>query len=197
MRISKDKITISVVGAGSRSTGYLNALEKYYAGQFEVVAVADPDKARRDYYKERFSIKDENIFLGYEQFNKMDRLSDVVIIGTLDDIHFEPAISALEKGSVCEQVTACASGKCKLGEDDQRNLFFDCLVDESADLFCVVCGVCKPDCRHGRSRANESVVIHMYKKYGRSSRPLYYNSSKLTSVNFSFEPPSLRHSVFM
>ena len=98
MRISKDKITISVVGAGSRSTGYLNALEKYYAGQFEVVAVADPDKARRDYYKERFSIKDENIFLGYEQFNKMDRLSDVVIIGTLDDIHFEPAISALEKG---------------------------------------------------------------------------------------------------
>ena len=98
MRISKDKVTISVVGAGSRSTGYLNALEKYYAGQFEVVAVADPDQARRDYYKERFSIKDENIFLGYEQFNKVDRLSDVVIIGTLDDIHFEPAISALEKG---------------------------------------------------------------------------------------------------
>lgn len=98
MRISKDKITISVVGAGSRSTGYLNALEKYYAGQFEVVAVADPDKARRDYYKERFSIPDENIFLGYEEFDRVDRLSDVVIIGTLDDIHFDPAISALEKG---------------------------------------------------------------------------------------------------
>ena len=98
MRLSKDIVTISIVGAGSRATGYINALEKYYHGKFTVVAVADPDIKKRKYYQEKYNIKEENLFNGYAEFNKMPRLSDVVIIGTLDDIHFEPAISALEKG---------------------------------------------------------------------------------------------------
>ena len=100
MRISKDQVTISIVGAGSRATGYINALEKYYHGMFTVVAVADPDEKKRRYYQERYNIKEENLFNGYAEFNKMPRLSDVVIIGTLDDIHFEPAISALEKDMI-------------------------------------------------------------------------------------------------
>ena len=51
MRISKDIVTISIVGAGSRATGYINALEKYYSGKFKVVAVADPVKSKRDYFQ--------------------------------------------------------------------------------------------------------------------------------------------------
>lgn len=98
MRISKDKITISIVGAGSRAGGYINALEKYYHGQFEVVAVAEPNPKRRAFYQEKYQIKDENVFCGYQEFNQKPRLSDVVIISTLDDMHFEPAISALNKG---------------------------------------------------------------------------------------------------
>ena len=39
MRISKDIVTISIVGAGSRSTGYINALEKYYHGKFNSQSV--------------------------------------------------------------------------------------------------------------------------------------------------------------
>ena len=98
MKISKSVVTISIVGAGSRATGYINALEKYYHGLFNVVAVADPDEKKRKYYQEKYNIDEKLLFPGYKEFNQMPRLSDVVIIGTLDDIHFEPAICALEKG---------------------------------------------------------------------------------------------------
>ena len=58
MRLSKDIVTISIVGAGSRATGYINALEKYYHGKFTVVAVADPDIKKRKYYQEKYNIKE-------------------------------------------------------------------------------------------------------------------------------------------
>ena len=56
MRISKDIVTISIVCAGSRATGYINALEKYYSGKFKVVAVADLDKSKRDYFQKIYDI---------------------------------------------------------------------------------------------------------------------------------------------
>ena len=57
MRRSKDIVTISIVGAGSRATGYINALEKYYHGKFTVVAVADPDVNKRKYYQEKYVLR--------------------------------------------------------------------------------------------------------------------------------------------
>ena len=97
MRISKDIVTISIVGAGSRSTGYINALEKYYHGKFKVVAVADPIKSKRDYFQKIYNIPEDNLFENYQEFNKQDRLSDVVIIGTLDLILEKPISMSLEE----------------------------------------------------------------------------------------------------
>jgi hypothetical protein len=100
MRLTKphEKITISVVGAGSRAGAYLNALERYYPGQFRVVAVAEPRKTQQELYREKYQIPEEMIFDGYEEFNKQPRLSDVVLIATLDDAHFQPTMAAIEKG---------------------------------------------------------------------------------------------------
>lgn len=98
MRLNSGKVTFSIIGAGARSTNYIKALEERYHGNFEVVAIAEPNKNKRDYFVQKYNIKEENVFDDYRQFNEKDRLSDVVIIGTLDDMHFEPAISALEKG---------------------------------------------------------------------------------------------------
>lgn len=101
MRISKDNepITFAVVGAGERTECYLAALDKFYPNDYKVVAVADPDINKQKDYKRRFNIKDENIFDGYESFVKVkSRLADVVIIATLDDMHFIPAMSSIELG---------------------------------------------------------------------------------------------------
>ena len=98
MRISKDVVTFSIVGAGARSTNYVKALVQRYAGKFKIVAIAEPNKEKREGFVKQFNIPEENVFEDYREFNKKERLSDVVIIGTLDDMHYEPAVSALEKG---------------------------------------------------------------------------------------------------
>ena len=88
MRVSKEKVTFSIVGAGARSTNYIKALEERYHDKFSIVAIAEPNKSKRDYFVEKYNIPEENIFDDYREFNEKDRLSDVVIIGTLDDMHF-------------------------------------------------------------------------------------------------------------
>ncbi len=100
MRLTKqdEKITISIIGAGSRAGGYINALETYYSDKFTVVAIAEPKKNLQDYYRNKYNIKEEMIFDSYEDFVKMPRLSDVVIIATLDDMHYLPCIEAIKKG---------------------------------------------------------------------------------------------------
>lgn len=94
----QDLITISIVGAGSRAGAYINALEANYHGKFTVVAIAEPRLERQQYFKEKYNIPSNMIFGGYEEFIKMPRLSDVVIIATLDDMHYVPVMDAIKKG---------------------------------------------------------------------------------------------------
>ena len=37
MRVSKEKVTFSIVGAGARSTNYIKALEERYHDKFSIV----------------------------------------------------------------------------------------------------------------------------------------------------------------
>jgi hypothetical protein len=91
-------MTISIVGAGSRAGAYLNALEANYHDLFKVVAIAEPRKSQKNYYKTKYGLSDDMIFSGYDEFVKQPRLSDVVIIATLDDKHYIPAMKAIEAG---------------------------------------------------------------------------------------------------
>src|SRR5690554_2861160 len=100
MRISKptDKVTFSIVGAGNRAGAYIEMLERHYKGLYDVVAVFDPDKIQQEKYRKTYHLKDNQIFNSLEDFIKLPRLSDVVIIATLDTQHYDPTISALELG---------------------------------------------------------------------------------------------------
>lgn len=100
MRMTKEteKITISVVGAGNRADIYLDELKKRYPNDFVINGFFDPNPKRKEYFKNKYNVKEENCFKGIDDFIKMDRISDVVIIATLDDMHFQPTIHALKKG---------------------------------------------------------------------------------------------------
>jgi predicted dehydrogenase len=93
-----DKVTISVVGAGNRASAYLEMMARHYENLYEVVAIFDPDKKTQQRYKDRYQLNDNQLFNGLDEFIKMERISDVVIIATLDDLHLEPTIAALDKG---------------------------------------------------------------------------------------------------
>lgn len=100
MRITQatQPITITVVGAGHRADQYLEAMQKFYPGKFEVVSIFEPSEVRQKHFKEKYSVK-EIYKGGYEDFLKIDkRLTDFVIIGTNDDMHYLPAKHALLLG---------------------------------------------------------------------------------------------------
>ena len=92
------KITVAIAGLGSRGLDtYARCLEKY-PDRAELVAVADIRPDRVAVAAERYHIALEGCYDSVESMLKADRLADVLFICTPDDLHYAPAIAALEKG---------------------------------------------------------------------------------------------------
>ncbi len=91
------KVSFIVLGAGNRG----NAYTKYALNnpdKMEVVGVAEPVDARRIAFKERFNIPEENVVKDWRELMERPKMADAVIISTQDQMHFEPAMMAIEKG---------------------------------------------------------------------------------------------------
>ncbi|CAG8843774.1 26718_t:CDS:2, partial [Gigaspora margarita] len=84
-------ITISIVGAGQRGSLYANyaKIEPKWA---QIVAVAEPVEHRRNMMAQLYNIPKENVFADWEEMIKRPKLSDAVVIATLDDLHVKPAV---------------------------------------------------------------------------------------------------------
>ncbi|CAG8587165.1 7062_t:CDS:10 [Gigaspora margarita] len=89
-------ITVSIVGAGQRGTGYAyyTILEPQWA---KVVAVAEPVDIRRNRMVKLYNIPEENVFKDWKEMIERPKLSDAVVIATLDDLHVEPAVAFANK----------------------------------------------------------------------------------------------------
>lgn len=94
----RNKVSISVVGAGDRGKDSYALYALDYPEDLEIVAVAEPNEAKRNEFVKVHNIKEENIFTSWEELLECDRLSDGIIIATQDDMHFKPTKIALEKG---------------------------------------------------------------------------------------------------
>lgn len=91
------KIRLALAGAGMRGRTYTDyALE--HPDQFEVVAVAEPVAHKRDYIASRHHIAPENCFPGYKELLEQPKLADALLICTMDELHYEPAMKAIELG---------------------------------------------------------------------------------------------------
>ncbi|CAG8661460.1 19278_t:CDS:10 [Cetraspora pellucida] len=89
-------ITISIVGAGQRGSGYAyyTKIEPQWA---KVVAVAEPVDFRRNKMAKLYNIPEENVFTDWKEMIKCPKLSDAVVIATLDELHVEPAVAFANK----------------------------------------------------------------------------------------------------
>ena len=92
------KTTVAIAGLGSRGLEtYARCLEKY-PERVELVAVADIRPDRVAVAAQRYHIAPDMCFDSVESMLKADKLADVMFICTPDDLHYAPAIGALEKG---------------------------------------------------------------------------------------------------
>ena len=89
--------SVILCGAGLRGTAYTNIMKKH-PDQFRVIAVAEPDEGRRNFIAAEHGISPENCFSSWEEVLARPKFADLVMICTMDQMHYHPAILAIEKG---------------------------------------------------------------------------------------------------
>ncbi|MBK9256324.1 MAG: Gfo/Idh/MocA family oxidoreductase [Saprospiraceae bacterium] len=94
---SSTKLKAIVIGAGNRGNVYAGYAAKY-PDELEIVGVAEPIAARRTKFSKTYSISPENQFTTWEHVFQKPKFADIVIVTTPDNLHYGPAMAALEVG---------------------------------------------------------------------------------------------------
>jgi predicted dehydrogenase len=89
-------VTLALVGAGLRGQAY--ARHAVAAGLARVVAVAEPDRRRRDSIAAEFGIPAEAVFDDWAALAAGERLAAAAIVATQDRMHAGPAIALADLG---------------------------------------------------------------------------------------------------
>ncbi|MBP3448462.1 MAG: Gfo/Idh/MocA family oxidoreductase [Clostridia bacterium] len=88
-------LNVILIGAGDRGRIYVNRMP---SEKFKVVGVAEPVAKLREYIKETFNLPEEMCFESWEDILAQPKLADVAVISTMDRMHYEPTMKAIEKG---------------------------------------------------------------------------------------------------
>lgn len=91
-----EKKKLILIGAGHRGMGYTDIA--YDMGGFEVVAVAEPIDARRNYVAKKHNIPENMCFTTWEPLIALGKIADAAVICTMDREHHDPAIAAMKAG---------------------------------------------------------------------------------------------------
>ena len=95
--MANKKISAILLGAGGRGKVYTDDMAKY-PDLYEVVAVAEPIDARREYIAEKHRIPADRVFNDWRELLALPKIADACIICTMDQDHTEPTIAAIDKG---------------------------------------------------------------------------------------------------
>lgn len=91
-------VTAVLLGAGSRGRYIYGPYAEKHPDELKIVAVAEPNAERRQRMAAIHDIAPEYVYTSWEQAFEKGRIADAMIISTLDRLHFEPAMKALELG---------------------------------------------------------------------------------------------------
>lgn len=86
-----------LIGAGLRGISYTNEMLKLKE-KFKVIGVADPIENRRNFIKNQHGISDDMCFNSWQEVLSKPKMADIAMICTMDDMHYEPAMKAIELG---------------------------------------------------------------------------------------------------
>lgn len=91
-------VRVAICGLGNRGKDTYAAISELMDGRMAIVAIADPIEEKRAYVKERYGVPQEMCFETGEEMFKKERLADVALICTQDQLHVRHAVAALERG---------------------------------------------------------------------------------------------------
>lgn len=90
-------VSVIIIGAGSRGSRYCEHMGQL-PEKYKIVGVADPDEARRAKLQRAQNIPQENCFASWEDILAQPKMADLAVIATVDDMHYGPALKAIDKG---------------------------------------------------------------------------------------------------
>ncbi len=90
------KASVLIIGVGNRGRAYAQ-YSKYHPDRIRIVAVAEPDKIKREKFAKSFGIAKDKCFHDWREALKIDKLADAVIISTMDGDHYEPFMLSVKK----------------------------------------------------------------------------------------------------
>ncbi len=90
-------ITAIIVGAGHRSHGYAD-ITFSHPELLKIVGVADPNPVRRQMTMERYGFSEDMCFHDADELAARGKLADVIINGTLDQLHVKTSLPLLDAG---------------------------------------------------------------------------------------------------
>ena len=94
-RTSETKpVTIVAIGAGNRTNKYLEYAIRN-PDRLKLVGVAELNDIRRHAVASKFGLKPEECFTDYERFFENPVPADAILIGTPENMHFEPCMKAI------------------------------------------------------------------------------------------------------
>ena len=116
-------ITAIMIGAGQRGHEVYGAYRNGHTDRLTFVAVAEPNKARRERFAKEQNIPRENCFSTWEDLLEKDVMADCAFVCTQDRMHTKTAKLAMEKGYnvVLEKPMAPTAQECiELGEYSEK-----------------------------------------------------------------------------
>lgn len=91
------KYSVIIIGAGARGTDYARYM-KMMPEKFQVVGVADAIEERRENIKKMFDLKEDDCYESWIDILSKQKMADIAVIATMDDMHYKPAMKAIELG---------------------------------------------------------------------------------------------------
>ena len=92
-----EKLKVILIGAGGRGRRYTNVM-KTQPERFELVGIAEPVLSLREEIREFHGVDPANCYDSWDEILARPRFADIAIISTLDDLHYAPAMKAIELG---------------------------------------------------------------------------------------------------
>jgi predicted dehydrogenase len=90
-------IRVIIIGAGNRGNRYATHITEM-PEKYQIVGMADPALARREHFQKAYGVPAENCYASWEDILAQPKMADVAVIATVDNMHYEPALLAIEKG---------------------------------------------------------------------------------------------------
>ena len=94
---TKKKLKAIVLGAGNRGNVYGDYAVSY-PEQLDIVGVAEPIDIRIDRFSAKHGVDKKRQYETWEHVFEQKKFADIIIVTTPDDLHYGPAMRALNMG---------------------------------------------------------------------------------------------------